>query len=265
VISVKELRSLTWRERGGRLEPFYERAGRREDLEPLFQEDGAIRALRRKVLDSPERLGGRVGHVLMDKMSALTVHDIYDFWLAERLTHLPRVLFRVDGSASVGMGHVYRSLAAAKAFLEVSPTADICFLMRADRPEGIQHVSREGYSVRVLPENDASALPAIRDFSPNIIVNDLPFLEDSYLRSLATLGAATVHFVDTLADIEKPRDMAAIIVAALAEDDVELDDYHAGPAFAILRESFQKRSGEVAERGRRVVLSFGGSDPQKLT
>ena len=265
VISLKELRSLTWRMSGGKLEPAYEHAGRREDLEPLYQEDGAIRVMRRDVLDSEERLGTKVGHVLMDKMSALTVHDIHDFWLAERLVHLPRVLFRVDGSAQMGMGHVYRSLAAAKAFSEISRTADICFLMRADRPEGVQHVSREGYSVRVLPENDASALPAIRDYSPNIIVNDLPFLEDSYLKSLATLGASTIHFVDTLADIERPDEMAAIIIAALAEEQVELEDYHAGPAFAILREAFQKRSTDIAERGRRIVLSFGGSDPQKLT
>jgi len=265
VISLKELRSLTWRMPGGKLEPVYERAGRREDLEPLYQEDGAIRVLRREVLDSSQRLGERVGHVLMDRTSALTVHDIYDFWLAERLVHLPRVLFRVDGGAQMGMGHVYRSLAAAKAFSEISPTADICFLMRADRPEGVQHVSREGFPVRVLPENDESALPAIRDYSPNIIVNDLPFLEDSYLKSLATLGASTIHFVDTLADIERPQEMAAIIIAALAEDEVELEDYHAGPAFAILREAFQKRTTGVAERGRRVVLSFGGSDPQKLT
>jgi spore coat polysaccharide biosynthesis predicted glycosyltransferase SpsG len=265
VISLKELRSLTWRKASGKLEPVFERAGRREELEPLYQEDGAIRVLRREVLDSDERLGKRIGHVLMDKMSALTVHDIYDFWLAERLTHLPRVLFRTDGSAQMGMGHVYRSLAAARAFSEISPTADICFLMRADRPEGVQHVTREGFPVRVLPENDESALPAIRDYSPNIIVNDLPFLEDSYLKSLATLGASTIHFVDTLADIEKPREMAATIIAALAEDEVELEDYHAGPAFAILREAFQKRSTDVAERGRRVVLTFGGSDPQKLT
>jgi spore coat polysaccharide biosynthesis predicted glycosyltransferase SpsG len=165
----------------------------------------------------------------------------------------------------MGMGHVYRSLAAAKAFSEISRTADICFLMRADCPEGVQHVSREGYQVRVLPENDASALPAIRDYSPNIIVNDLPFLEDSYLKSLATVGASTIHFVDTLADIERPDEMAAIIIAALAEEQVELEDYHAGPAFAILREAFQKRSTDIAERGRRIVLSFGGSDPQKLT
>lgn len=268
VISLKELRSLTWRIRQGKLEPIFERAGRRQELEPLYQEDGAIRVMRRAVLDSKERLGTKVGHVLMDKTSSLTVHDIYDFWLAERLVHLPRVLFRVDGGSAMGMGHVYRSLAAADALARISPTADICFLMRADLPEGVQHVSREGRQVRVLAGKEASALAAIHDYSPNIVVNDLPFLEDSYLRSLATLGASTINFVDTLADIERPQNMAAIIIAALSEEQVDLDDYHAGPEYAILRESFRSRAaslGELSDRGRRVVVSFGGSDPQKLT
>jgi spore coat polysaccharide biosynthesis predicted glycosyltransferase SpsG/CMP-N-acetylneuraminic acid synthetase len=263
VISVKELRSLTWRMEEGQLAAAFGSAGRRDELEPLYQEDGAIRVMRREVLDSRERLGGRVGHIVMDKMSALTVHDIYDFWLAERLVHLPRVLFRVDGGGEMGMGHVYRSLAAAEALSKISASADICFLMRADRPEGVQHVSRAGYQVRVL--GGESAVQAIRDYSPNIVVNDLPYLEDSYVRSLATVGASTVNFVDTLSDIEKPTEMAAIIIAALAEDQVELEDYHAGPAFTILRESFQKRIAEVSDRGRRIVLSFGGSDPQGLT
>jgi spore coat polysaccharide biosynthesis predicted glycosyltransferase SpsG/CMP-N-acetylneuraminic acid synthetase len=265
VISLRELRSLTWRMRGGKLEPLFERPGRREELEPLYQEDGAIRVMRREVLDSGERLGARVGHILMDKMSALTVHDIYDFWLAERLENMPRVLFRVDGGGEMGMGHVYRSLAAAEALVKLRPTADICFLMRADRPEGTQYVSGKGYQVRVLPGDDASALPAIRDYSPNLIVNDLPSINDAYLRSLAKLGASTVNFVDSLADIENPEEVAAVIIAALADEQVELDDYYAGPAFAILREAFQRRSAEIAARGRRVVLSFGGSDPQNLT
>jgi spore coat polysaccharide biosynthesis predicted glycosyltransferase SpsG len=119
--------------------------------------------------------------------------------------------------------------------------------------------------VRVLSGGEDSALPAIRDYSPNLIVNDLPSLDDAYLRSLAKLGASTVNFVDTLEDIENPRNAAAIIIAALDDEQVELDGYHAGPAFAILREAFQERSAEIAERGRKVVLSFGGSDPQKLT
>ncbi len=265
VISLKEIRSLTWRMRSGTLEPVFEKAGRRSDLEPLYQEDGAIRVQRRAVLDSEDRLGKRVGYVLMDKMSSLTVHDIYDFWLAERLENMPRVLFRVDGGGEMGMGHVYRSLAAAEALVKLRPTADICFLMRADRPEGAQYVSRKGYQVRVLSGGEASALPAIRDYSPNLIVNDLPSVNDAYLRSLAKLGASTVNFVDSLADIEKPQEVAAVIIAALADEQVELEDYYAGPAFAILREAFQRRSADVAERGHRVVLSFGGSDPQKLT
>ncbi|MGH9390233.1 MAG: cytidylyltransferase domain-containing protein, partial [Vicinamibacteria bacterium] len=119
VISLKELRSLTWRMRSGTLEPVFEKAGRRSELEPLYQEDGAIRVLRRAVLDSEDRLGKRVGYVLMDKMSAFTVHDIYDFWLAERLENMPRVLFRVDGGGEMGMGHVYRSLAAAEALVKL--------------------------------------------------------------------------------------------------------------------------------------------------
>ena len=267
VISLKEIRSLTWRMPEGRLEPLFERADRRDQLEPLYQEDGAIRVVRRNVLDSDERLGRRVGHVLMDKLSALTVHDIYDFWLAEKLVHLPRVLIRVDGDGEMGMGHVYRCLAVAEALSAVSH-ADVCFLMRADRHEGVQHVSRAGYQVRVLPAGDDFGLSAILDYSPNVVVNDLPFLDSDYLRSLATLGSSTLNLIDSLEDIENPSEMASIIISTLQDEQADLDDYYAGPAFAILRDSFQKRAAALAaipDRGQKVVLSFWGGDPQALT
>lgn len=269
VISLKEVRNLTWRRRDGKLLPLFERAGRRDELEPLYQEDGAIRAVKRDVLDSDQRLGERVGHVLMDKMSALTVHDIYDFWLAEKLVHLPRVLFCVDGGADMGMGHVYRSLAVAKELTQIVPHADICFLMRAELPEGVQHIARAGYPIRVTPGKDVkTAIGVIRDYSPNIIINDRPFLEDGYLRALAGLGASTINLVDSLEDIETPTELASVIIATMQESEVELDDYHAGPAFAILRDSFRKKATEkpaIPEEGRKIVISFGGSDPQNLT
>jgi len=269
VISLNEVRALTWHRPRGKLEPLFERAERRNELEPLYHEDGAIRALRRDVLDSELRLGENVGHILMDKMSALTIHDIYDFWLAEKLVHLPRVLFRVDGGGEMGMGHVLRSLAVAEALTKIAPHADLCFLMRADPPEGVQHIARLGYPVRVAPGDElTSIVDAIRDYSPNIVVNDRPFLEEDYLRALAGLGASTVNLVDSLDDIENPSELASIIIATMQESEVELDDYHAGPAFAILRDSFQKKAGAsmtIPNDGKRVVLSFGGSDPQNLT
>lgn len=275
VISLEEVRTLTWHRPHGKLEPLFERPGRREELEPLYHEDGAIRAVRREVLESSERLGEKVGHILMDKMSALTVHDIYDFWLAEKLVHLPRVLFCVDGGSEMGMGHVYRSLAVARELTKIVPHAEVCFLMRADLPEGVQHIASAGYSIRVAPGQGAEStanvddvIGVIRDYSPNIIINDRPFLDEGYLRALAGLGASTINLVDSLDDIEKPAELASVIIATMQEGEVELDDYHAGPAFAILRDSFRKKATEraaIAAEGRKIVVSFGGSDPQNLT
>lgn len=268
VISLKEVRTLTWHRPRGKLEPLFERPARRVELEPLYHEDGAIRAVRRDVLASSERLGEKVGHILMDKMSALTVHDIYDFWLAEKLVHLPRVLFCVDGGSEMGMGHVYRSLAVAKELTKIVPHADVCFLMRAELPEGMQHIAGAGYPIRVARQDAETTIGVIRDYSPNIIINDRPFLADDYLRALAGLGASTINLVDSLDDIEKPFELASIIIATMQEGDVELDDYHAGPAFAILRDSFRKKTNKVpaiSDEGRKLVVSFGGSDPQNLT
>ena len=264
VISLREERALTWRVADQGLMPLFDKAGRREDMEPLYREDGAIRAMRRAVLDAPERLGRRVGYILMDKESSFTVHDIYDFWLAEKLIRLPRILFRVDGGSGIGMGHVYRSLAIADEIRSVSPSADFEFLMSAEHTEGVQRVSRSGYPVRVLSDDlSARVIEEIRRYSPNIIVNDIPApIRRDYLEALAKLGASTINLVDSLEDIEKPAEMASVIIATMHSDQVELKDFYSGPAYAILRESFADISKKVRGRDRQVVVSFGGSDPQ---
>jgi spore coat polysaccharide biosynthesis predicted glycosyltransferase SpsG len=267
VISLREEKELTWRVVEGVLKPLFGKAGRREDMEPLYREDGAIRAMRRAVLDMPERLGSLVGYILMDKGSSITVHDIYDFWLAEKLVRLPRILFRVDGGAGIGMGHVYRSLAIADEIRSVSPAADMQFLMKAEHAEGVQRISSAGYPVRILSDDTPRAVEEeIQEYSPNVIVNDFPApMRQDYLEALAKLGASTVNLVDTLDDIEKPAALASVIIATMHADQVELNDFYGGPEFAILRESFSNQNKEVRELGREVIVSFGGSDPQGLT
>jgi spore coat polysaccharide biosynthesis predicted glycosyltransferase SpsG len=265
VVSLREEKALMWRLVEGKLKPSFDKPGRREEMEPFYKEDGAIWAMRREVLDMPERLGPRVGYVLMDKASSFTVHDIYDFWVAEKLVRLPRIVFRVDGGTEMGMGHVYRSLAIAEELCSIS-SADVQFLMSAEHPEGVKRVSGAGYTVRVLSGGGVEAiLEAIQDYSPNIVVNDRPFLEKEYLEALAKLGASTVNLVDSLEDIERPADITSMIIATMREDQLEREDYYGGPEFAILRESFAGRAKSVREEAREVVVSFGGSDPQGLT
>ena len=268
VVSVTEDRTLSWRASEGRLVPLFEREGRRLDQPPVFKENGAIVVLRREVLDGPTRFGDRIGYLSLDKRQAFTVHDLEDFWMAERLLRQPRVMFRVDGSAAIGMGHVYRSLAIAEA-LRAQSSADIAFLMSADHSEGLVTTSRSGYTVRVA--GDASIetyLEHIRDYAPAVLINDLPEIADSYLDALSHLGTSTVNLVDTLEDledIERVEHYAHAIISVMTADRETPEEFYGGPRYAILRSHFAGRDKQIRDEPQLVLLTFGGSDPQGLT
>ncbi len=265
VLSVTEDRTLNWRVENGQLLPLFAKEGRRDEQLPVYKENGAVVALRRAVLDGASRFGERIGHLVLDKREGFTVHDLDDFWMAERLLRQPRILFRVDGSTAMGMGHVYRSLAIADALRQAS-RAEIAFLMSADHEKGIVTVSRYGYPVRVVGDGAlASDLEHIRDFSPAILINDLKDLRPEYLQGLAHLGATTVNLVDTLDDLERAEHYAEMIVSVMAEDRETPEGFYGGPAYAILRSHFHGREKEIRERPKLVLLTFGGSDPQGLT
>jgi CMP-N-acetylneuraminic acid synthetase/spore coat polysaccharide biosynthesis predicted glycosyltransferase SpsG len=264
VLSVTEDRTLNWRAQGDLLVPLFAKEGRRDEQEPVFQENGAAVAMRRHVLEADARFGERVGYVVLDRKQGFTVHDREDFWMAEKLLKDHRILFRVDGSTSMGMGHVFRSLAIADALRE-SSRAEIAFLMSALHNEGLLQVSRHGYPVRALggPEVEA-ALESIRDFAPTILINDLPLLEVPYLRALSHLGAATVNLVDTLDDLETDE-YAQVIVSVMAAERETPEAFYGGPRYAILRSHFTGRVKQIRDHPSRVLLTFGGSDPQGLT
>jgi spore coat polysaccharide biosynthesis predicted glycosyltransferase SpsG len=220
--------------------------------------------LRRAVLEGETRFGERVGHLVLDRRAAFTVHDLADFWMAERLLHAPRVLFRADGGAQLGMGHVFRSLAIANALRERAH-ADVAFLMHKDLPDGTRTVERHGYRVVKIGEDVGDVLEGVRAFAPSILVNDLRSLPADYLRALSHLDTVTVNLVDTPGDLETTEHYEQLIVSVMKDDRETPDGFYAGPEYAILREQFLGRPKVVRERARTLLLSFGGSDPQGLT
>jgi spore coat polysaccharide biosynthesis predicted glycosyltransferase SpsG/CMP-N-acetylneuraminic acid synthetase len=267
VISVTEDRTLNWREEQGALVPLFAKEGRREEQSPLLRENGAVVVLRRAVLDGATRFGERIGHVVLDKRSGFTVHDLDDFWMAERLLKEPRVLFRVDGGRELGMGHVYRSLAIAEA-LKASSRADVAFLIKAEHGEAIVTISSAGHAVRAAGDaRPETLLDHVRDFAPEIVINDLhsPGREAAYLRALSHLGATTVNLVDTPQDLEATEHYEQVIVSVMHEARETPEGFYSGPKYAILREHFHGRAKELRERPGMVLLTFGGSDPQELT
>lgn len=264
VVSVTEDRGLNWREQDGSLVPLFAREGRREEQEPLYRENGAVVVLRRAVLDGPSRFGDKVGPLVLDKRTGFTVHDLTDFWMAERLLREARVLFRADGGPSLGMGHVFRSLAIADV-LRGNTRAEIAFLMSAVHAPGVRTVGDHGYDVRTVGPDLEECLEAIRGFAPDILINDLPALDAAYLRAVSHLPTTTVNLVDTPDDLESTGHYEHLIVSVMNEDQQTPESFYGGPEYAILREHFRGRSKVVRDEARLVLLSFGGSDPQGLT
>jgi spore coat polysaccharide biosynthesis predicted glycosyltransferase SpsG len=138
--------------------------------------------------------------------------------------------------------------------------------MSADHAEGIATVSKSGYPVRVFKAGGLEALiDSIRDFAPSVVINDLPLVEETYLRSLARLGAITINLVDTLDDLERVSRDAQFVISVMNEDRETPEGFYGGPAFAILRRHFQGRERVFRDKPAKVLLTFGGADPQALT
>lgn len=264
IVSVTEDRTLNWREQDGALVPLFAREGRRDEQTPLFKENGAVVVMRRAVLDGPSRFGDKVGPLVLDKRAGFTVHDLTDFWMAERLLREARVLFRADGGPALGMGHVFRSLAIADV-LRGNTRAEVAFLMSAAHPAGVRTVTDHGYDVRTVGPGTAECLEQVRDFAPDILINDLPALDAEYLRAVSRLDTTTVNLVDTPDDLQSTEQYEHLIVSVMKEERETPESFYGGPEYAILREHFRGRPKVVRDQARLVLLSFGGSDPQGLT
>jgi spore coat polysaccharide biosynthesis predicted glycosyltransferase SpsG len=138
--------------------------------------------------------------------------------------------------------------------------------MSADHAEGIATVSKSGYPVRVFKSGGLEALiDSIQDFAPSVVINDLPLVEETYLRSLARLCAVTINLVDTLEDLERVSRDAQFVISVMNEDRETPEGFYGGPNFAILRRHFQGRERAFREKPAKVLLTFGGADPQALT
>ncbi len=276
VISMTVYQNEFWKRVDGQLTPVSGETGDDSEIEPLFWKNFAVTSTRRSVLKPETFCGPKVDYVVMDKQSSFQVNSIDKFWVVERMLGLPRVLIRVDGSREKGMGHVYSALRIAR-LIQKTHEAEIMFLMGAQNPEGTLKVSREGFPVEVFPEEELGlCTECIRRFSPNVIVNDLMFISDSYMEKLKELNVAIVNVVDSLSDIELSKNYADVVINFLDEkNNMPQGKYYAGPEYTVIdpvkrfREKVEndgpKLLHEQRKQGFSILITLGGSDPTGLT
>lgn len=176
------------------------------------------------------------------------------------------VMFRADAGEAAGSGHVMRSLALAQA---VEGRGAAVTLMAPNVPAAVQ--AAESAGIALVPAdggagpNDSAPIPA----SQWTVVDGYGF-DAAYRAAIRASGSKVMAIDDDGGCAEEPLDAvlnqnpsAWRIPYRLPRDSRVL----LGTRFALLAPAFATlpAPGEVAPDARRLLVTFGGSDPSRLT
>ena len=189
-----------------------------------------------------------------------------------------KVLFRVDAGRTYGLsfGHVSRCLMIARVLRE-EYGSEIMFLMR-DFPDGINHVTRYGYTVRKFPvhpdcEERGIVVDTIKEYQPDMLVIDVPYknLDTSYFSKLREQGINIV-FIDDSRFIRPDVNVLlnSNILAPKRMEKIHNPNYVntrflLGIDYFVFDESLLEETPVRTKGVYNILVTFGGSDPTSLT
>jgi CMP-N-acetylneuraminic acid synthetase/spore coat polysaccharide biosynthesis predicted glycosyltransferase SpsG len=238
---------------------FTERVNRQFATHGLFTETGAIQLvdaafLRREVA----MVSG--AHTLFElpDSESVDIDTLDDLLAARRLAERRTIVFRLTASASVGSGHLHHCLQLAEELAE----HDLVFLLRDCDAFVARLLTDLGYAHR--PETDLrSDLEAIAPRRPALVVNDVLDTSADDVVLEKSLGLLVVDIED-LGDGARYADWVVNALYPLAN--CPQAHVSTGARYATLRTEFRDLPARaVREPGSRVLVTFGGTDPSRLT
>lgn len=172
------------------------------------------------------------------------------------------MLFNSEGNKSIGMGALYDCAVFAKRFRERFDL-EIRFLISHDSEKNTDSVLLNGCDVERVDMTDTKIfLNSIKEFKPDIIVQNLLNLKEDYMNGLNRLEATIVD-VSHKADFKEH--LKADIVINLLYDSKDVKCLY-GPRYAILSNRFENLDKkEIKDIANNLLISFGGSDVNNLT
>lgn len=182
-----------------------------------------------------------------------------------------RLIFRADGDATIGLGHLTRLLALADELRGLAPGI---FVVREPTAAVAQLLAGEGWPVYLLPSDHSLAAEAEWLATEWVLPNDVLLLDGygfttTYQQCLRQSGCGLV-FID---DLRAGPVVADVLINH--SPGITPADYDAppaaqlllGPAFSLLRRPFLEAISppQAAADISSALICFGGADPLRLT
>lgn len=183
----------------------------------------------------------------------------------------PRLLFRADGNARIGLGHLMRLLALAN---QLRGLALGTFLVREPTAAVGQLIAAEGWAVQPIPAKQSWLAEADwlvqHVLQPtDVVVLDGYDFEADYQHRLRVSGCGLVY-IDDLRAWPVVADVLINHSPGVVESDYQTEavtSFLLGPAFSLLRQPFLKGAA-LPQKPTTIdsaLVCFGGADPLRLT
>jgi spore coat polysaccharide biosynthesis predicted glycosyltransferase SpsG len=167
-----------------------------------------------------------------------------------------RILIKTDASHEIGTGHIYRGLAIASKLVN----HDVIFLLNENKEIGINII--KNYNYPYITHNDNNILSKIKEYEPDIVVNDILNTTSSYIKSLKDEDYFVLNFEDLGGGVK----YADLVCDALYEHKIPLKNLYSGHLYYILKDEFYYQPyKEIHPSVKEILLTFGGTDPNDLT
>ena len=258
LISVVNDPRLSWGAGGdGRVRPNYAARLNRQWLPADYAETGAFVISRASVVTPETRIGERVGVFEVPPEEGIDVDTFDDLrCAAARLEH-ERVAIYVNGNNRRGIGHVYRALEMADEFYT---KPDIYYDANQTDPRVFGRTTHTLIGV----DGIADLFQRVKGQGYTLFINDILTTSIDYmigLRSVLPEDCRVVNFEDDGEGITK----ADLVFNALyAEGDAP--NVRAGERYYIASKTFLFYEPiKIRDRVERVLVSFGGADPQNYS
>jgi CMP-N-acetylneuraminic acid synthetase/spore coat polysaccharide biosynthesis predicted glycosyltransferase SpsG len=236
---------------------FAARVNRQFARSRVLRETGSIQLVRAAALRSGRQMvtpNHRLFEMAEDE--SLDIDTFEDLVFARRRLERATVVFRLTAHSRVGSGHLFHCLQLAEELDE----HDIRFLLRDCDPfvgETLTARGHEWATEGVLRED----LERARGTGTNLIVNDILDTTEHDVLEQRAAG----YLVVNIEDLGPGARLAHWVVNALYRADDRLPDAAVGPRWATLREEFHDPPEKVVrEDGSRILITFGGTDPNHL-
>ena len=235
--------------------PLYKERKNRQELPPQYFETGAFLIAKSDAVKNNTRIGENVSVFEVPEEESIDIDDKNDWLLTENIMKRKKIIFRVEGYKELGLGHIYNCITLAFSMIE----HDTLLVISEKSIEGIEKIRETNLPYKII-KNDRDIDKIIKDFKPDIWVNDCLNTTKEYIESLKS----KIKRVVTIEDLGSGIEVADAVINALY-DSVNNKHVYSGYKYVCLRDEFQaEQPVKFTEKVKNVLIMFGGTDPANL-